>query len=37
MAGVYGCKFDAKGNPTACGVAIVDDKNDDIVIGTAPM
>jgi hypothetical protein len=34
-AGAYGCKFDAKGNPTACGVAVVDEKNDDLVIATA--
>jgi hypothetical protein len=31
----FGCKFDANGNPTACGVAQVDDKNDDIIIATA--
>jgi len=31
----YGCRFDAKGNPTACGVAVVDAKNDDIIIATA--
>ncbi len=35
VAEAYGCKFDAKGNPTACGVAEVDDKNDDIIIATA--
>ncbi|MGH9364033.1 MAG: hypothetical protein ACRD1B_02035, partial [Thermoanaerobaculia bacterium] len=34
-AGIYGCKFDANGNATACGVAVVDDKNDDIVIATS--
>ena len=32
---IWGCKFDASGNPTACGVAIVDEKNDDIVIASA--
>jgi hypothetical protein len=31
-AGLFGCKFDAQGNATACGVAVVDDKNDDVVI-----
>jgi hypothetical protein len=31
-AGLYGCKFDANGNATACGVATVDEKNDDVVI-----
>jgi hypothetical protein len=31
-AGTYGCKFDAKGNVTACGAAVVDEKNDDIVV-----
>jgi len=33
--GAYGCKFDGKGNETACGAALVDDKNDDIIIATA--
>src|SRR5215813_15325267 len=32
VAGLYGCKFDANGNPTACGLATVDEKNDDVVI-----
>lgn len=31
-AGLFGCKFDAKGNATACGAVTVDEKNDDIVI-----
>ena len=31
-AGLYGCKFDANGNATACGLATVDEKNDEIVI-----
>jgi len=31
-AGLYGCKFDANGNATACGLVTVDEKNDDIVI-----
>ena len=33
-AAVYGCKFDAKGNATSCGLATIDDKNDDIMIVT---
>jgi hypothetical protein len=32
VAGLYGCKFDTSGNATACGMAAVDDKNDDLVI-----
>ena len=31
-AGAYGCKFDAKGNVTACGAAVVDDKNDELLV-----
>ncbi len=31
-ADVYGCNFDANGNPTACGLAAVDDKGDALVI-----
>ena len=31
-AGLWGCKFDAKGNETACGVATIDEKNDDLII-----
>ncbi len=34
-AGLWGCRFDAAGNPTACGTAAVDDKYDDIIILTA--
>ncbi len=34
-AGLWGCRFDANGNATACGVAVLDEKNDDIVIVTA--
>ena len=34
-AGLWGCKFDATGNNTACGVAVLDEKNDDLVIVTA--
>jgi len=35
VAGTYGCKFDAKGNVTACGAAVADEKNDELVITTA--
>jgi hypothetical protein len=31
-AGIFGCKFDAQGNDTACGAAKIDAKNDDITI-----
>jgi len=31
-AGLWGCKFDAKGNETACGAAVLDAKNDDLTI-----
>jgi hypothetical protein len=31
-AGLWGCKFDAKGTETACGVATIDEKNDDLII-----
>jgi len=31
-ADLFGCRFDAQGNPTACGAALIDAKNDDIVI-----
>jgi len=34
-AGLFGCRFDAQGNPTACGMVTVDDANDDIVIAGA--
>jgi hypothetical protein len=34
-AGAYGCKFDAKGIVTACGAAVVDEKNDELVVSTA--
>jgi len=34
-AEAYGCRFDAKGSPTACGIVEVDDKNDDVIIATA--
>ncbi|MET0151256.1 MAG: hypothetical protein ABW298_01430 [Candidatus Binatia bacterium] len=35
VAEAYGCRFGAMGNPIACGVVEVDDKNDDIIIATA--
>jgi anti-sigma factor RsiW len=35
QTGLWGCKFDATGTETACGVATIDDKTDDIVIVTA--
>jgi hypothetical protein len=31
-AGVFGCRFDAKGNRTTCGAVAIDPRNDDIVI-----
>ena len=31
-AGLWGCKFDANGSETACGVAVLDEKTDDLVI-----
>ena len=34
-AALWGCKFDANGDETACGVAALDEKNDDLVIATA--
>ena len=34
-AAMWGCKFDASGSETACGVATLDEKNDDLVIVTA--
>jgi hypothetical protein len=34
-AAMWGCKFDASGNETACGVAALDEKNDELVIVTA--
>jgi hypothetical protein len=34
-AGLWGCRFDADGNATACGIATLDEKSDDIVIATA--
>jgi hypothetical protein len=34
-AGQWGCKFNANGNPTACGVAVLDEKNDDLTVAAA--
>jgi hypothetical protein len=34
-AALWGCKFDASGTETACGVATLDEKNDDLVIVAA--
>jgi len=34
-AGIAGCRFDASGNPTSCGMVTVDAANDDVVIVTA--
>jgi hypothetical protein len=33
-AGIYGCKFDAKQQATACGIATLDEKNDEISVVT---
>jgi hypothetical protein len=30
--GALGLQFDAKGNETACGAAVLDEKNDDLTI-----
>lgn len=34
VAGLWGCKFDAKGNETACGAAVLDEKTDELTIVT---
>ena len=34
-AAMWGCKFDANGTETACGIAVLDEKNDDLTIVTA--
>ena len=31
-AGLWGCKFDASGAETACGIAVLDEKTDDLVV-----
>lgn len=31
---LWGCRFDAEGNDTTCGIAVLDEGNDDIVIVT---
>jgi hypothetical protein len=33
-AGIYGCRFDANGNPTACGAAAINNQTGDIDIVT---
>jgi hypothetical protein len=35
QSSVYGCRFDANGNPTTCGAATVNSQTGDIVIATA--
>jgi hypothetical protein len=34
-SGIYGCRFDANGNPTACGAATINSQSGDIDIVTA--
>lgn len=34
-AGIYGCRFDQNGQPTAFAAATIDERNDDIVIAVA--
>jgi hypothetical protein len=34
-AALWGCKFDASGTETACGIAAYDEKNDELIIATA--
>jgi hypothetical protein len=34
-AALWGCRFDASGSETACGIVTIDEKNDDVVIVTA--
>jgi hypothetical protein len=34
-SGIYGCRFDANGNPTACGAAAINSQTGDIDIATA--
>ena len=34
-AALWGCKFDANGSETACGLAALDEKTDELVIVTA--
>lgn len=34
-AAMWGCKFDASGNETTCGAAVLDETNDDLTIVTA--
>ena len=37
MEGLYGCRFNAQGKRTSCGMAVLDDQTDDIVIASAKM
>jgi hypothetical protein len=32
---MWGCKFDASGSDTACGIAVLDEKTDDLIIVAA--
>jgi hypothetical protein len=34
-AAMWGCKFDASGSDTACGIAVLDEKTDDLIIVAA--
>ena len=34
-AGLWGCRFDAQGNETECGMATLDEKTDTLTIMTA--
>ena len=36
-AALWGCRFDAKGDETACGAAVLDEKTDELTIVTASM
>jgi hypothetical protein len=35
LDGLYGCHFDTKGNPTDCGSATLDEKNDEVILTAA--
>ena len=32
---MWGCKFDASGAETACGIATIDEKTDDLIVTAA--
>jgi len=34
-AALWGCKFDASGTETSCGIAAFDEKNDDLIVATS--